>query len=382
MKVGVLAALASAGAIGVAAANSDWGLGATLLVPALSYAQPSRTTAYAVAVVYYAAASYLLITAAVAFFGPHTTPLLSVLLWVTSSLLLASPYALLWNSCRSVAMWRIPLAIVMSVLPPLGLIGWASPLTAAGVLFPCTHWLGLLAALIIPAVLLVSPESGAAVTLTAVMMAHLVAPAPRPQPSGWEAVVLSVPGRTWTVAEEYAIAKRIQEHALASQARVIVFPESVVPMWSEATETLWRPTFEALRLRGSIVLFGTALSIGETGSFRNVVLARGAINLELDQHVPVPIGMWRPFEASGVPLNLTTPSTVTVGGMLIAPIICYENLLVAPVLAAMIHGPDVLVGFSNTAWERDGRILVAQHRLLSTWSRLFNVPAVFTAARP
>ena len=32
MKVAVVTALASAGAIGVAAANSDWGLGATLLI--------------------------------------------------------------------------------------------------------------------------------------------------------------------------------------------------------------------------------------------------------------------------------------------------------------------------------------------------------------
>src|SRR4051794_40758697 len=61
--------------------------------------------------------------------------------------------------------------------------------------------------------------------------------------------------------------------------------------------------------------------------------------------------MCRPFEASGVPLNLTTPSAVTVGGLQIAPMICYENFLVSPLLAAMMHGPDVLVGFSNTAWD-------------------------------
>ena len=228
--------------------------------------------------------------------------------------------------------------------------------------------------------LLVRVKPAGVITAAAVAMAQLCAPALKPQPSGWEAVLLSVPGGNWTVAEEYAVATTIQERALASTARVIVFPESVVPRWSEATATFWQPTFETLRGRGIIVLFGTTLAIGETEGFRNVILGRGAIELEIDQHVPVPIGMWRPFGGTGVPLNFVTAPTVALGGLEMAPIICYETFLVLPVLSAMVQKPDVLVGLSNTAWEPHGRLMNAQRRLLRAWSRLFDVPSIFSAA--
>jgi hypothetical protein len=33
---------------------------------------------------------------------------------------------------------------LLTALPPLGIIGWASPFLSAGVLFPGTAWLGLM----------------------------------------------------------------------------------------------------------------------------------------------------------------------------------------------------------------------------------------------
>jgi hypothetical protein len=39
----------------------------------------------------------------------------------------------------------MPLAYLLSVAPPLGMIGWACPVTAAGILFPGWEWGGLVA---------------------------------------------------------------------------------------------------------------------------------------------------------------------------------------------------------------------------------------------
>ena len=39
---------------------------------------------------------------------------------------------------------------------------------------------------------------------------------------------------------DFAAAQFIQQKAAESSARVLIFPESVVPRWSEATEVFWR----------------------------------------------------------------------------------------------------------------------------------------------
>src|SRR4051812_9397706 len=79
------------------------------------------------------------------FFGPHASVLAAVFLWALATSALASSWPLVWSPDRRQALWRSPAALLLPVLPPLGIIGFASPLTAAGLLFPRTAWCGLLA---------------------------------------------------------------------------------------------------------------------------------------------------------------------------------------------------------------------------------------------
>ena len=51
-------------------------------------------------------------------------------------------------------LWRAPLALLATIVPPLGIIGLASPLTAAGYLFPGTAWVGLAAVALLPGIVL------------------------------------------------------------------------------------------------------------------------------------------------------------------------------------------------------------------------------------
>ena len=51
-------------------------------------------------------------------------------------------------------LWRVPLALMVTIVPPLGIIGLASPVTAAGYLFPGTAWVGLAAVALLPGIVL------------------------------------------------------------------------------------------------------------------------------------------------------------------------------------------------------------------------------------
>ncbi len=67
-------------------------------------------------------------------------------LWLAASLMFVAVHTALWTSRGG---WRQPLryaiaAVLMSV-PPFGTVGWAHPITAAGILFPGWAWFGLAA---------------------------------------------------------------------------------------------------------------------------------------------------------------------------------------------------------------------------------------------
>ena len=66
-------------------------------------------------------------------------------------------------------LWRAPLALMVTIVPPLGIIGLASPLTAAGYLFPGTAWVGLAVVALLPGIVLSAHALALAPTLRCFM---------------------------------------------------------------------------------------------------------------------------------------------------------------------------------------------------------------------
>ena len=115
----------------------------SLIAPLLVYCAKSRTHAFSIMFCYYSAATWPVIPGARAFFGDQGTPLIGLFLCLTAATLLALPWGLLFMRGQGKAALYVPLCVVIAATPPLGVIGWASPLLSAGVLFPGSKWLGL-----------------------------------------------------------------------------------------------------------------------------------------------------------------------------------------------------------------------------------------------
>src|SRR5260370_34164789 len=107
------------------------------------FSQELRFEAFSVSFAYYATANWPLIPGVLGYFAPSGTILQAFAFWAVPSLMLPLPWIVCWSPNASQALWRVPLAYFLSVAPPLGIIGWASPLTAAGILFPGWSWVGL-----------------------------------------------------------------------------------------------------------------------------------------------------------------------------------------------------------------------------------------------
>jgi predicted amidohydrolase len=378
---------------------------AFLLLPAFTFWQPSRRICYAAATGYYAGALWPLAVGAKNFFGQDVSVVGAIAFWAVCGMLLALPYALLWTAKSRQLLWRVPLALLIGVIPPLGLIGFASPLTAAGFLFPGWSWGGFALSLVGCGVIVAYPKRGFLGLTTMALVANILHLGDPQPPSGWQALdthLGAISHGPVSPLREYLAAQEIQTQAVASSARIVVFPESVVPRWTMSTDLFWKPTIDTLRQNGKVVVIGalipelpplsntdihaaidllrTAHEVhplarqAEPYSYRNVAIIRGSQSGTFFQRVPVPVSVWKPFSRGGAPLHLGGPAVLELGGERAALLICYEQVIPWTVLTAALARPTLFVGMSNDHWTTGTPIPQWQALCLRAWSRLFSVP--------
>jgi Carbon-nitrogen hydrolase len=386
-----------------------------VLIPALIFCNPTRASAWCTALFYYACAIWPVIPGARNFFGPRVSLFAALALWSIAAAVLSVPWAALWSPIRTQMLWRIPTALLLASVPPLGIIGWASPLTAAGFLFPATAWFGLLACAACATTLGVFPRASGVSAVLLAALANTIHPHIATPPSGWQAINTefgAVAHSTLSPEEEYKIAETIQHKALSSRGSVIVFPETVVPYWTAATDQFWQRTIDTLRSERKTILVGALVSrsdrdrpmpqqidfsaelaalksgvlplspngqqdrrtLDSGAPYFNALIVRGADRTSFRQRIPVPIAMWNPFSARGAPINLLGPGILKVRRERVAVLICYEQLLVWPVLASMAQRPTVIVAIANDHWATHTAIPRFQLSAVRAWSRLFAIP--------
>jgi hypothetical protein len=261
----------------------------------------------------------------------------------------------------------------------------------AGHLFPGAGWTGLAIVALLPGILLstqsLSFRAWAVVIglVAGVCIAcHVSYSGDAEPPSGWMAINTHF-GNVSEPLRDFAAAQFIQQKADESSAHVLIFPEAVVPRWSEATEAFWHHSLDRYRMRGQILAigaglpdkparndreslsdlrtydFGEAIEVLKSGSPRtilgpmrsplservdNTMLLVGAESATFNQRVPVPVGMWWPFSKVSVPLRLNAPGVLAIDHERAAVLICYEQMLTFPILASMLQHPTVIVGIS------------------------------------
>lgn len=371
--------------------GSPIGLAVSILAPVVWLRQDSRSNAYVCAAAYYLAALRSLLVVSRNFFGPESGFAEGLCLWIVVTTSLSFPWLWAWSRSRGAALWKCPLALLLTIVPPLGLIGWASPSGAAGLLFPGTGYVGFALTLLVPG-LLINGRGAELAVLVAVI--HLLA-SPEPQPpEDWEAINTNFGSVDYGAADfvrEYQIGRELQARALQSKSKVIIFPEAVATGWvgelfQSTTKTVLVGAVEPEKKSFD---FGNALAAlhsspisnhpAEWTPYKNEVLVRGAQTGDFLQRVPIPIGMWKPFTNGGVLLNLTGPGTTVIAGRRVAVIICYEQLITWPAVASFLDKPSIVVAISNNVWVIGTAIPKIEQTIMRSWASLFQVPVLFAS---
>ncbi|WP_184710751.1 conjugal transfer protein TraB [Rhizobium lusitanum] len=350
-----------------------------MLFPVLWGMAPSRGVAALVALGYFLAASRGLPQGVANFYAADLWP--GLLLWLVASASFVMVHAALWTPRLGLARAAQYLAAtVLMALPPFGIIGWAQPITAAGVLFPGWGWWGL-AAIAAGLAMMTSRYWPAAVLVMLSLWLWSAAVWTEPRlPEGWRGVDLEL-GKTLGRDQSLERQRVLIATVLASddgKPRSVVLPESALGFWTPTVERLWR---NALRDRELTVIAGAAVLAGD--GYDNALVAISAQNAEIlyRERMPVPGSMWQPWrmltgESGGARAHFFGNPAVEIDGTRIAPLICYEQLIVWPVLQSMLHSPDIIVAVGNGWWTTGTSIVAIQHLSTVAWSKMFDVPLV------
>lgn len=365
----------------------SWGNGPTMavaaLLPLVWGSAPTRWCAGAIALAYYLAGSRGLPLGAGIFFEASAPAWFGWTLWVAAASLNALPWALLWRLDPRKRAFGAPAALVLTALPPIGLVGWTSPLTAAGLLFPGLGFAGAALMLLAAFFLARRDRAATAIFAGAALVANVCAVAwPTTPAPAREWIARDTGFRQLQSGSASNLPQRLQlviDLARTAQpGQVIVLPETILPARSPQLEfmsALLDDAAEALAAKGAVILVGTELTA--PGQDRqNVLVALGEAAAPLVQRVPVPIGMWRPWAADSYQADLLGAGVAPVAGQRVAYSICYEQLLVFTTLRSMASRPSLIVGAANDWWARDTSIPAIQEQSLESWGRLFSIPVV------
>ncbi len=352
-----------------------------MLFPALWAMSPSRVVAALVSAGYFLAASRGLPQGVANFYAADLWP--GLLLWMAASASFVAVHAVAWTRRPGKGRAaRYLAAAVLTGLPPLGITGWAHPLTAAGVVFPGWGWWGLAATAAGLLVMVTRHWPAAAIALGGFWLWSAATWTEPNLPEGWRGVDLELGqmlGRDTALEHHRGLIATARTSA-SQGARVVVFPESALGFWTPTVAGLWREGLNGLDVT---VVAGAAVIDAQGYDSVMVAVGSGGGDILYKERMPVPVSMWQPWlqstgQGGGAKAHLFANPVVEVGTTRIAPLICYEQLLLWPVLQSMLYSPAVIVATGNGWWTRGTSIVAIQKASVAAWAKLFDLPVVMS----
>lgn len=374
---GLVALAAFAGIIGWS--GHVLALPVAVALPALWASASSRRAATAVSAAYFLAASRGLPQGVRHFYSSDLWP--GLLLWVAASLFFVAVHALLWTRgpARERALRYLTVMVLMAV-PPFGIVGWAHPITAAGVLFPEWGWWGLVATAFLLVAMTGQRRQIAIAALAGLYVWSATSWTPPEVPVAWTGVDLAIGqrlGRDTSLPYHRGLIATVRSEA-GKGRRLVVLPESALGFWTPTVARLWKDGVQGLGL--TVIAGATVL---EARGYDNILVAVSADEARIlyRERMPVPVSMWQPWrtwtgEAGGARAHFFANPVVGVAGTKITALICYEQLIVWPVLQSMLHSPDVIVAVGNGWWTAGTSIVPIQKASAVAWAKLFGKPLV------
>lgn len=349
----------------------------SILILILYFQAQTRLNFFVAVFAYYLAASRGLLTGTITYYDNHV--LYGFAIWIGAALIISLAWVLFWSNSPKKKPLVFILAVLFVIVPPIGLIGWANPLLAAGLFFPGWGFFGI-AALIgsIIAIEIFAARNrwivSSLAVATAMMFNYNFAP---------------VKDSTFTAAQtkfgklydekkrdfmlDYQSQIGFLSIANSSKNKAVILPESALGWWTPNNMMIWAD------LKSDKTVYGGASLQKENSLLNDNVLMQitaGGYKVLYRQRVPVLVEMWRPWEDTGTKAYLFKQKpVVSIDGMgKVGVLICYEQLLYYTLMETMAYKPERIIAISNLWWAKETSIKEIEIASLELTSSLFNVP--------
>lgn len=330
--------------------------------------------------------------ATVEFFGmePVKSLPLGVAFWIIQAALLALPWTIfLIPKATSPAQkcWRFLAAILLSIVPPLGLLGWGHPIAVAGIIFPGLEWWGLLACLVVFFCLCVHDLRhrkwiiGAACLLGVLSNIFYASP---PLPENWVAQNTHFGMAPDSPTDRFTRHLAMQELAAEQFAHgktVVIFPENVAGKWSAIETQLWMNWLNDSGYADRSVWIGGHIPSGNGRFHNSMIQLTGKDASMYHARLSMPIGNYNPFSPASSTLSPMDDGLVSQDGKRAAVFVCYEGVVSWPLLLSMAARPDIIILASNTWWANKTTLPRAMEIHFTSWARLFHLPVLHASNR-
>ena len=357
------------------------------LVPLLALEAQNRITSFLVSLSFYLALSRGIVPGAYVFFRDGSL-IRALVLWASSSVCLALPYALLYPARCSLSARaaRIVFIVLISVFPPLGLIGWGSPLVAAGIFFPLLGWNGILLLLSLYALAAIRRFRRAFILLAVAIIP--VMPLRQPAvPETWKGIDTKF-GRLASGSgdfdEQFQRERQVFVEMLRMKRKgeflstdVVLLPETLIGRMNPTTRRRWEDFLKELDESTIFIVGG---EIPRSRKYDNVMVAfNDPKRQKAIQRCPVPFSMYRPFSDFGANANIFSlgeNSIMTISGKRAGFLICYEQFLTWPFLTLMTLEPKLIAAPANFWWCKETSLPAVRDRTVKLLIALFGVSLV------
>ena len=285
-------------------------------------------------------------------------------------------YTILWSRKPTRRSLGFLAAMTLLAIPPFGIAGWGSPMTAAGLLFPSTGFIGLgLTIFLIAALAYHKWPRNAAIGLAVTFSIVGGISQGRFSPTSWQSTETQQEYGSITSRDSaYQFYSKADRIARQSEADIIVFSEGAAGWRTRSTESRWT-TLAEIRDKTFIVGYEEQTELGANNAVAIVTKERGFEPI-YNQRMPVPISMWRPWSTKGTRAHWFATPTVKINDQDAVVLICYEQLLVWPIIQSAAHDPDIVIGVANDWWAAETSIPAIQLAKMQAWARLFEMDIV------
>jgi apolipoprotein N-acyltransferase len=317
-------------------------------------------------------------------------------LWVLSAAALATPWGLFWSARSPVKKaFGVTLATLVSIPPPLGLIGWGNPLTGTGLFFPGFGWFGLVLAIDLymeAAQSVKLRRTLIAIALLAVPFLTLPAVPERVTVGDVTVQGLDTPfGRMASGSGDFdtqykrerIVFQYIRELERSDElegADIVILPETIIGRMNPTMLKRWWKFFDPIAGRGTVFVAGGEIPTDRGRKYDNVMISfegEGKSQIAL-QRFPVPVSMFVPFSSEGANAYLSSLGDVSImeiRGKKFGFLVCYEQFLAWPFLSLMTQKPDAILIPANLWWCRDTSLPGIRAAAMGLWAGLFGIPA-------